>query len=107
MNTPMSSGAVAGRTADTGSPGMRQLMFTGPGRVEWAEVPAPRLRDEHSTLVRQPAVARCDLDMPMVTKALFPGPCPVGHEMVAEVAEWDDAPAAWLVPATKLVLVRN
>jgi hypothetical protein len=24
---------------------MRQLTFTGPGRIEWADVPAPRLHD--------------------------------------------------------------
>ncbi len=91
MNTSASSRAVAGRAANTGLPKMRQLMFTGPGRVEWAEVPAPRLRDQKSALVRPLAVARCDLDLRMVTEALFPGPYPVGHEVVAEVIEVGEA----------------
>jgi len=62
-------------------------MFAGPGQVEWANVPAPGLGDENSALVRPLAVARCDLDVRMVIGALFPGPYPVGHEVVAEVAE--------------------
>lgn len=70
---------------------MRQLMFTAPGRVEWADAPAPRLDDQFSALVRPLAVARCDLDVRMVSEALFPGPYPVGHEMVAEVVEVGDA----------------
>ena len=70
---------------------MRQLTFTGPGRVEWSDAPAPRLGDQNSALVRPLAVARCDLDVRMVTEALFPGPYPVGHEMVAEVVEAGDA----------------
>jgi threonine dehydrogenase-like Zn-dependent dehydrogenase len=91
MNTPASSRAVAGRAANTGLPRMRQLMFTGPGRVGWAEVPAPRLRDGNSALVRPLAVARCDLDLRMATEALFPGPYPVGHEAVAEVIDIGEA----------------
>ena len=66
---------------------MRQLIFAGPGRVEWAEAPAPWLGDEDSALVRPLAVARCDLDLPMVAGALFPGPYPVGHEVAGEVVE--------------------
>jgi alcohol dehydrogenase len=69
---------------------MRQLMFTGPGRAEWAIVSAPRLEDRSSALVRPLAVARCDLDLRMVTESLFPGPYPVGHELVAEVVEAGD-----------------
>jgi threonine dehydrogenase-like Zn-dependent dehydrogenase len=70
---------------------VRQLTFTGPGRIEWADAPAPRLHDAHGALVRPLAVARCDLDLTMATAGLFPGPYPVGHEVVAEVAETGDA----------------
>jgi threonine dehydrogenase-like Zn-dependent dehydrogenase len=70
---------------------MRQLTFTGPGRIEWTDVPAPRLRDGHGALVRPLAVARCDLDLRMAAAGLFPGPYPVGHEVVAEVADVGDA----------------
>jgi threonine dehydrogenase-like Zn-dependent dehydrogenase len=69
---------------------MRQLMVTGPGLVEWRDVPAPRLGDQSSALVRPLAVARCDLDLRMVTEALFPGPYPVGHEVAGEVADAGD-----------------
>jgi alcohol dehydrogenase len=37
--------------------------------------------------VRPLAVARCDLDVPMAVLGLFPGPYPVGHELVAEVVD--------------------
>jgi alcohol dehydrogenase len=70
---------------------MRQLMFAGPGRVGWAEAVPPRLPDDQAVLVRPLAVARCDLDRPMAAEGLFPGPFPVGHEVVAEVAEAGDA----------------
>ena len=40
---------------------MRQLMFAGPGRIEWAEAVPPRLPDELAVLVRPLAAARCDL----------------------------------------------
>jgi len=35
-------------------------------------------------------VARCDLDLPMATAGLFPGPFAVGHETVAEVVTIGD-----------------
>ena len=53
---------------------MRQLVYTQPGRVEWRDSPGPELTDEHSALVEPLAVARCDLDAPMVERDLFPGP---------------------------------
>ncbi|MGY1694100.1 alcohol dehydrogenase catalytic domain-containing protein [Geodermatophilus sp. SYSU D00814] len=65
---------------------MRALVSTGPGRVAWQEMPDPRV-EPHGALVRPLAVARCDLDAPMAALGLFPGPYPVGHEVVAEVVE--------------------
>ncbi len=65
---------------------MRALVLAGPGRLAWQEVPDPAVAP-HGALVRPLAVARCDLDAPMAALGLFPGPFPVGHEVVAEVVE--------------------
>jgi len=65
---------------------VRQLVYTPPGQVEWQDSPDPELTDEHSALVEPLAVARCDLDAPMVERDLFPGPYPVGHEMAGRIA---------------------
>jgi alcohol dehydrogenase len=65
---------------------MRQLVYTRPGHVEWQDAPDPKLTDDSSVLVAPLAVARCDLDAPMVTRGLFPGPYPVGHEVAGTVA---------------------
>jgi alcohol dehydrogenase len=64
---------------------MRQLVYTQPGHVEWQDAPEPPLTDDRSALVAPLAVARCDLDEPMVTRGLFPGPYPVGHEVAGTV----------------------
>jgi threonine dehydrogenase-like Zn-dependent dehydrogenase len=66
---------------------MRQLMFVAPGRLEWAEAADPPVDGDHCALIRPLAVARCDLDAPMVADGLFPGPYPVGHEVAGEVVE--------------------
>ncbi len=65
---------------------MRALVLTAPGALAWEEVPDPVVAP-HGALVRPLAVARCDLDAPMATLGLFPGPFAVGHEVVAEVVE--------------------
>ncbi|CAN5324248.1 alcohol dehydrogenase catalytic domain-containing protein [soil metagenome] len=65
---------------------MRTLFFDAPGELSWDDVadpsPAP-----HGAVVRPLAVARCDLDAPMAAFGIFPGPFPVGHELVGEVVE--------------------
>jgi threonine dehydrogenase-like Zn-dependent dehydrogenase len=66
---------------------MRELQYRAPGELAWCEVAEPRISAPGQALVRPLAVARCDLDLPMVRDGLFPGPFPVGHEMVVEVAE--------------------
>jgi threonine dehydrogenase-like Zn-dependent dehydrogenase len=58
---------------------VRQLVHTKTGRVEWQDAPDPQLTDEHAAIVEPLAVARCDLDAPMVERGLFPAPYPVGH----------------------------
>ena len=64
---------------------MRQLTFVEAGRVEWQEQPDPLVPGPAGAVVRPLAVARCDLDLPMATAGLFPGPFALGHETVAEV----------------------
>jgi alcohol dehydrogenase len=70
---------------------MKQLTCTGPGTVEWREVPEPRLAGDGDALVRPLAVARCDIDLPL-TSGVFPirEPFALGHECVAEVAALGD-----------------
>lgn len=70
---------------------MRQLVYVGPGEVEWRDVPDASLRHQTDAVVRPLAVARCDLDLPMAQVGLFPGPFPVGHEIAAEVTAVGDA----------------
>ncbi len=64
---------------------MLQLTFIEAGTMAWQDVPPPALSDPGGALVAPLAVARCDLDLPMATFGIFPGPFPVGHETVAEV----------------------
>lgn len=67
---------------------MEQLVYTGPGSLEWREAAAPRLASDRAALVRPVAVATCDLDALIVAgDSPFPPPFPVGHECVAEVVE--------------------
>lgn len=63
---------------------MQQLVFVGPGRLEWQDAPDPE-PGPGQAVVRPLAVARCDLDIAMAAFGIFPGPFPVGHEIAAEV----------------------
>jgi threonine dehydrogenase-like Zn-dependent dehydrogenase len=65
---------------------MRQLVFLGPGAVEWRDVAEPRLGAGHEALVRPVAATLCDLDcLALRGGTPFVGPFPLGHECVAEV----------------------
>jgi len=70
---------------------MKQLTCTGPGTVEWRDVPEPRLAEDGDALVRPLAVARCDIDLPL-TSGAFPirEPFALGHECGAEVVAIGD-----------------
>lgn len=71
---------------------MRQLTFLEPGRFEWQEVPAPRLRAATDAVVRPLTVARCDLDLYIALGVVpYPGPFAFGHETIAEVVEAGEA----------------
>ncbi len=71
---------------------MRALHFIAPGRLEWRDVPDPRLVDPGDALVRPIAVALCDADIAGL-RGEFPvaGPFPFGHEFVAEVVQVGEA----------------
>src|SRR4051812_23079347 len=70
---------------------MRQLTLVETGRLEWEDVPEPKLEEGGQALVRPLAVALCDLDANIVNGE-FPLPAPVamGHEFVAEVVDVGD-----------------
>jgi threonine dehydrogenase-like Zn-dependent dehydrogenase len=70
---------------------MRQLTCIAAQKIEWRDVPAPRLEGDDEALVRPLAVARCDIDR-FLASGLFPlrGPYALGHECVAEVAALGD-----------------
>jgi alcohol dehydrogenase len=70
---------------------MRQLTVVEKGRLEWLDVPEPKLEGAGEALVRPLAVATCDLD-PQIIKGDTPFPLPValGHECVGEVVEIGD-----------------
>ena len=70
---------------------MRQLVFVEPGKLEWREVPAPRLGALGQALVRPLAVARCDID-PLILRGATPvrGPFAFGHECVGEIVDLSD-----------------
>jgi threonine dehydrogenase-like Zn-dependent dehydrogenase len=75
---------------------VRQLTYIKPGHVEWHDVPRPKLAADTDALVRPLAVARCDLDLYIVTGTgtgtrTWPGPFALGHEAVGVVAEAGDA----------------
>jgi alcohol dehydrogenase len=67
---------------------VQSLTFIEPGRVEWDDVPEPGVEGEAEAIVEPLAVATCDLDRAILDGiAPFPGPFPIGHEMVASVVE--------------------
>lgn len=89
---------------------MKQLTFTGKGKLHWWDEPEPQLLATSDALVRPFAVARCDIETAFFRHRLTPllkmgvaahllaprllddfgnkplaGPFPVGHECVAQV----------------------
>lgn len=82
---------------------MRQLTFIAPGKLEWHDVPAPRIENARQALVRPIAVARCDLDFYIAAGVVpYPGPFAFGHEMVGLLVEAGDA--VDIVPGTKVIV---
>lgn len=70
---------------------MRQLTFVDTGRLEWHQVPDARLQGPGEAVVRPIAVARCDVDLPIVSGLTpFRPPFAFGHEFVAEIVALGD-----------------
>jgi alcohol dehydrogenase len=65
---------------------MRALTVGTRGRVQWREVPVPRLPGPDGAIVHPIAIATCDLDrLLLLGRTPFPLPLHFGHECVAEV----------------------
>lgn len=65
---------------------MQQLWFTKKNTLEWRDVPEPTLDGPGQAIVHPLAIARCDLDLPIVQgHTLFRPAFPIGHEMTAEI----------------------
>lgn len=71
---------------------MKQLTFIRRGKLEWQDVPEPRLASGVDAIVRPTIAARCDLDFAVIMGAvpLFEGPFPIGHEFVGEIVAVGD-----------------
>lgn len=67
---------------------MKQLWFSGKNKLEWRDVADPKIVHPHEAIVRPIAIARCDLDLPIIRgETLFRPAFPIGHEMTAEITE--------------------
>ncbi len=86
---------------------MRQLTYIKPGLLEWHDVQRPHLAAATDALVRPISVARCDLDLCIVTgkgtgSRTFPGPFAIGHETVGVVTEAGEA--AGVMPGDMVIV---
>lgn len=84
------AGRSGARAGGRGRVAVRHLVYRAPGELGFEETADPVLIDGRAVVVRPLAVARCDLDPIMAALGIFPGPYPVGHEVVAEVVEVGD-----------------
>jgi len=72
---------------------MRALVYHGPGRKAWEEVPEPEITDEGDVIVRVDATTICGTDL-HILKGDVPGVSPgtvLGHEAVGTVDEVGDS----------------
>lgn len=69
-------------------PSGSSLFFVSPGRLEWRDVPSPRIEGPGDALVRPIVMTTCDIDPLIIAgHAPLPGPFPIGHEAIGEVIE--------------------
>ncbi len=67
---------------------MQQLTCVSKNKIEWTEVPTPKLSSDVQALVRPLAVARCVIDPFMISGRIpFHQPFALGHEGVGEIVE--------------------
>ncbi|MCE9599166.1 MAG: alcohol dehydrogenase catalytic domain-containing protein [Spirochaetia bacterium] len=83
---------------------MRQLVFVKKHTIEWRDVPDPVLEGKNQAIVRPLAVARCDLDLPIIHgQTLFRPGFALGHEFVGEVVQTSEDVVGF-PPGTKVVV---
>src|SRR3954466_8561914 len=71
---------------------MRQLTYVGGTKIEWWDVPEPKLLDDRDAIVAPLAVTRCDLDLAIAGgRSGLPGPFAPGHETAGRVVDVGDA----------------
>ncbi|QNP68728.1 alcohol dehydrogenase catalytic domain-containing protein [Streptomyces roseirectus] len=71
---------------------MRELTYVARNRVEWREVPDPRLGSDAEAIVAPVAATSCDVDTAILAGHGFrEPPFALGHECVARVVETGDA----------------
>jgi alcohol dehydrogenase len=71
---------------------VRELTFVGRRKVEWRDIPDPRLQSPVDALVRPVAATTCDVDLVILLgRSPLPPPFAIGHECIAEVVEVGDA----------------
>lgn len=91
MPDPTIGTPLAGPHGPPGRPTMRSLRFLGPRRLEWHEVPAPRILGPGEAIVEPVAASVCDIDRPVLAgESPFAGPFAIGHEGVARVIDVGD-----------------
>ncbi len=67
---------------------MRQLTYVGGTKIEWWDVPEPKLQNDGDAIVAPLAVTRCDLDLTIAAgKSGLPGPFALGHETAGRVVD--------------------
>ncbi|MCG9875169.1 MAG: alcohol dehydrogenase catalytic domain-containing protein [Leptospiraceae bacterium] len=67
---------------------MQRLVFQRKSMIDWQEAPDPKINGLNQAVVKPIAIARCDLDLPIIhSKTLFRPPFAIGHEFIAEIVE--------------------
>jgi len=84
---------------------MKALVFKKKNHLEWQDLPAPLISGPGQAIVRPLAVARCDLDLPIVRgQTLFRPPFPLGHEFVGKIVQISEDLAADFHPGQEVAV---
>jgi 2-desacetyl-2-hydroxyethyl bacteriochlorophyllide A dehydrogenase len=72
---------------------MKALVCTSPGRLEYADLPYPQLKEDHAIVrIRNICICGTDLHAFEGTQPFFAYPRILGHELSGELVEFDQAP---------------
>lgn len=67
---------------------MKHLVYRKKNLLEWVDSTKQKITEPNSAIVEPIAIARCDLDLPIIRgETLFRPPFAIGHEFVAKVKE--------------------